>query len=360
MSKYTELYDILNLPVTCTTDDIKKSYKKKAIILHPDKGGNKEEFQKLNQAYEILSNSDKRNHYNKTGSVTNDVNSNNVNSNDIFSNIFQGFQGFPGFPGFPGFSGFQQKQKCSPIQVILPVTLNELYCGIVKKVNYNRQILCINCNGKGANKVNKCNKCNGSGKKVFSTQIGPNMLQQQITDCDKCKSTGVIYDIKDKCNECNGQKLINIENTLDIEILPGMVDKQVITFEYFGNEILNSCIPGDVIIILEQQKHDYFERQENNLIYKMNISIGEALLGFSNIIVLPDNKKVVIKVDDKCTPSHSKFEIKDYGMPILNTNTKGYLIIKIIVQFPNSLSVEEKETIRSVFSIKSNLDKNII
>ena len=105
MSKNTELYDILELPVNCTTEDIKKMYKKKAVVLHPDKGGSNEKIQKLNEAYEILSNPEKRSQYNRTGSVTNG----GVNSHDMFSNIFQNFQGF-NFQNFPGF-GQQQKQK---------------------------------------------------------------------------------------------------------------------------------------------------------------------------------------------------------------------------------------------------------
>jgi DnaJ family protein A protein 2 len=353
MSKNTELYDILELPVNCTTEDIKKMYKKKAVVLHPDKGGNKEQFQKLNEAYEILSNPDKRNQYDQTGSITNG----GVNHHDIFSNMFQGFQGF----NFQGFPGFNQKQKCQPTQVICDVTLNDLYNGVVKKVNYTRKNICINCNGKGAHKVNICNQCNGSGKKVFRTQLGPNMIQQQIIECNECNSTGNTFSEKDKCEQCKAHKIIKIQNIIDVEILPGMIDKQVITFENMGDDISNTVIPGDLIIVLNQEKHEKFEkfeRQENNLLYKMNISLGEALLGFSKNIILLDYNQVVIKSSDGCIQPNSKWEIKDYGMPILNTNTKGNMIIEIIVQFPNSLSSTDKEIVQSLFNIKSPRDES--
>jgi DnaJ-class molecular chaperone len=359
MNRHTELYDILELPVNCTTEDIKKNYKKKAIQLHPDKGGSKEQFQKLNEAYEILSNPEKRNQYDQTGSVSNE----GINSHDIFSNLFQGF-GFQGF-GFPGFNQ-QHKQKCKPTQVICNVTLDNLYCGIIKKVNYTRNKICVNCDGKGAHKVNKCSQCNGSGKQVFRMQIGPNMIQQQITDCNQCNATGVIFEDKDKCEKCKSHKIVNIENTIDVEILPGMVDKQIIKFENMGDDISSKILPGDLIVILNQQKHEHFERHENNLLYKMNISLGEALLGFTNKIVFLDDKKVIITALDRCIQPHSKWEIKDYGMPILNTTNKGNMIIEIIVKFPNSLSSTDKEIIQLVFKTESpredsdNLTETII
>jgi DnaJ family protein A protein 2 len=212
-------------------------------------------------------------------------------------------------------------------------------------VNYTRKNICIKCDGKGSHKIdkcNKCNKCNGSGKQIFIIQLGPNTIQQ-ITECNECNGTGNTFSDENKCDGCKGNKIVSIENIIDVKILPGMVDKQIIKFENMGDDISNTVLPGDLIIVLNQQKHKHFERHENNLLYKMNISLGEALLGFSNLIILLDDKQVVIKASDRCIQPNSRWEIKDYGMPILNTTNKGNMIIEIIVQFPNSLSSTDKE-----------------
>ena len=332
----TELYDILELPVNSTIEDIKKSYKKKAILLHPDKGGNNEKFQKLNEAYEILSNPEKRKNYDERGMG-------NI-QNDIFSNMFR---------GFPGFPGFNNQQKCQPIQLPFNVTLNELYCGVHKKIKYSRKKICMNCNGKGSNKVDICNKCNGSGNKILIIQLGPNMIQQQIMPCDECHSSGFIFSNENKCIECQGNKLINVDNIIDVIIIPVMVDKQVITFEDIGDELSNK-IKGDVIIIINQVKHELFERRENDLVYKMNISLGEALLGFSKPITLLNNKQVYITSSNSIS-SHSKWIIKKYGMPF--NSQQGNLIIKVIVDFPSILEAHI-EVIRSIFPVNVFINVN--
>jgi DnaJ family protein A protein 2 len=319
-----EFYDILELPENCTVEDIKKSYKKKAILLHPDKGGSKEQFQKLNEAYETLSNPEKRSKY----------------DSPPMNDFFQFFQNF----SFPGFHFQGNQGKDNHIQIKVPMTLNEIYCGSLKQISYSRKKKCLNCNGKGGHNCSQCPQCNGSGQNVIRIQLGPNMIQQQVSPCNKCDATGFSY--KDVCNECKGNTSISVEETININIPSGIDNNNVIKFEKLGND------NGDLNVIVEQQPHNYFERQQNNLFYKLHISLGEALLGFCKNLTLLDNKVIQLKCEN-CTSPFSKWEIKDYGMPILNSNMKGNLIIEFIVAFPLTITPSEKEVIQTIFTVQN-------
>ena len=325
------LYEILDLPVNCTQEDIKKSYKKKAILLHPDKGGSNETFQQLNQAYEILSNPEKRQEYDNGKAVP--------NYQDIFSNIFGNFSGFNQFT--------KVKEKCHPIVIALDVSLSDLYKGTTKKVKYTKKMLCDDCKGYGFYKFEICDICKGNGKKIELVKINEYMMQQQILNCPKCTS-GFLCENEDRCKKCDGKQIIDVEKSIDVSILPGMSNKQTITYEKIGNNTSNKIIEGDVIIVLNQIEHPYLIRKNDDLIYKLHISLKDSLLGFSSKVILLDDIEYNIESELKCTESHSKWKFENIGMPVLNSVSRGSLIIKIYIDFPISFSQEDRDTILSL------------
>ncbi|CAI4050111.1 hypothetical protein SKDZ_14G2580 [Saccharomyces kudriavzevii ZP591] len=345
MVKETKFYDILGVSVTATDVEIKKAYRKCALKYHPDKNPSEEaaeKFKEASSAYEILSDSEKRDVYDQFG-----------------EDGLSGAGGAGGFPGggfgfgddifsqfFGGAGGAQRPrgpQRGKDIKHEISASLEELYKGRTAKLALNKQILCKGCEGRGGKKgaVKKCSSCNGQGIKFVTRQMGP-MIQRFQTECDVCHGTGDIVDPKDRCKSCNGKKVENERKILEVHVEPGMKDGQRIVFKGEADQAPD-VIPGDVVFLVSERPHKSFKRDGDDLVYEAEIDLLTAIAGgeFALEHVSGDWLKVGIVPGEVIAPGMRKV-IEGKGMPVPKYGGYGNLIIKFTVKFPeNHFTAEE-------------------
>ena len=344
MVKETKFYDILGVSVTATDVEIKKAYRKCALKFHPDKNPSEEaaeKFKEASSAYEILSDSEKREVYDQYGE-------------DGLSGA-GGAGGFPGggfgfgddiFSQFFGAGGAQRPkgpQRGRDIKHEISASLEELYKGRTAKLALNKQILCKECEGRGGKKgaVKKCTGCNGQGIKFVTRQMGP-MIQRFQTECDACHGTGDIVDPKDRCKSCNGKKIENERKILEVHVEPGMKDGQKIVFKGEADQAPD-VIPGDVVFLVSERPHKHFKRDGDDLVYEAEIDLLTAIAGgeFALEHVSGDWLKVAIVPGEVIAPGMRKV-IEGKGMPVPKYGGYGNLIVKFTIKFPeNHFTTEE-------------------
>uniref|UniRef100_A0A6B2L851 J domain-containing protein n=1 Tax=Arcella intermedia TaxID=1963864 RepID=A0A6B2L851_9EUKA len=344
----TEYYDILGLPRTARPSDIKQAYRKLAFANHPDKHPNDEEkkkvYQRVTEAYEVLSDEEKRriyDQYGKEGLKNNGVRQQSFDMNDIFSSFFGG-----------GGGGGRKNQipKGNPVTIKLQVTLEDLYIGKEVEVLQRRQVLCPHCRGTGAetpDDIGKCSTCGGTGTKTTTQTIGPGFVQRTQSPCDVCAGTGKI--IKKKCSHCGGTKTDVAEQMLSVFIEKGMPDGHEIVMSSDGDERPGEE-PGDIIFKLTTAPHKRLERRNNDLLLNITISLLESLVGFTRSYIHLDGHAVPFSRDAVTKPGF-QMVIKGEGMPHYGFPTqKGDLIITFTIQFPNSLTEEQKVGFQNLLS----------
>ncbi|CCC71187.1 hypothetical protein NCAS_0G03000 [Naumovozyma castellii] len=346
MVKDTKLYDVLGVSPTAGDSEIKKAYRKSALKYHPDKNPTEEgaeKFKEVSAAYEILSDSEKREIYDQFGEEG--LNGGGPGGpggfggfggfgDDIFSQFFGGAGAGAGRPRGP--------QRGRDIKHEIAATLEELYKGRTAKLALNKQILCKTCEGRGGKKgaVKKCSSCNGQGVKFVTRQMGP-MIQRFQAECDVCSGTGDIIDPKDRCKTCNAKKVTNERKILEVHIEPGMKDGQNIVFKGEADQAPD-VIPGDVIFVVAQKPHKHFQRSGDDLVYEAEIDLLTAIAGgeFALEHVSGDWLKVSILPGEVISPG-SKKVIEGKGMPIPKYGGHGNLIVHFTVKFPQKHFADE-------------------
>jgi len=331
---HTRYYELLGLQPNASADDIRKAFKKLAIQYHPDRNPNgAEKFKEINTAYEVLSDPEKRETYDKYGEEGLREGGGGFGPEDILSHIFGG-----GFGSRGKGSGRRQQRKGEDIHQQLPVELDELYNGKTRSLKLMKNVICSDCQGKGGKNpgaVKKCELCRGTGVKTSYRQIGPGMVQQLQHRCPECSGEGEIIREKDKCKTCKGKKVVHQEKTLEVFIERGMRDKQTIIFRREGDQEPD-VIPGDIILILQQKDHPLFRRQGDDLFMERKISLYEALCGFSFLVHHLDKRVLLVKSppgdvvkpgDILCIPGEGMPRHKDPFQ-------KGSLVITFTVTFP--------------------------
>lgn len=342
MVKDTKLYDTLGVSPGASDAEIKKAYRKSALKYHPDKNPSEEaaeKFKEVSSAYEILSDSQKREVYDQFGE---EGLSGNGGAGfpggfgfgeDIFSQFFGGATG--GRPRGP--------QRGRDIKHEMAASLEELYKGRTAKLALNKQILCKSCEGRGGKEgaVKKCSSCNGQGIKFVTRQMGP-MIQRFQTECDVCHGTGDIIDAKDRCKSCNGKKVDNERKILEVRIEPGMKDGQKIVFKGEADQAPD-VIPGDVVFVISEKPHKHFQRAGDDLIYEAEIDLLTALAGgqFALEHVSGDWLKVDIVPGEVIAPGARKI-VEGKGMPFQKYGGYGNLLIKFNIKFPENHFTSEE------------------
>lgn len=352
MIKNEKYYKYLKINKNATQTEIKKSYYKLAKTLHPDKGGDTEEFKKIMEAYEVLSNEEKRKIYDEYGEegLTGNIN-HNMNA---FNNIFN-MHHFNSM----NMNMNREKRKSENIIFNLSITLNDFYNGIEKKLKLNKKIICNKCLGNGLknDKIKtECSKCNGKGIEVIIRRLGP-MTQQIQMQCKLCNGEGKIIEECNKCEICKGKYVINGTKILTIYIEKGMKNGEKIIFREEGDEYPNT-IPGDLIIILNEVKHKFFKREGNDLWIKKTISLADALTEYNFIIKHLDNRKIKICSEKGITKPNSIKMIENEGMPeYKNPFNKGKLLIKINVKFPETIPLKYHDNLMKI--LKKDVSKEL-
>ncbi len=348
-----DFYEILGISKSASEAEIKKAYRKKAIEFHPDKNpGNKEaeeKFKAAAEAYEVLSDPQKKAKYDQYGHQAFDGSGGfggghgGMNMDDIFSQFGDIFGG--AFGGqFGGNSGGQRRVKGSNLRIKVKLTLDEIANGVEKKVKVKRKVQAAGVSYK------TCSTCNGQGQvmRVTNTILG---RMQSASTCPTCGGAGQIIDRKPA--DADAQGMILEDETVSIKIPAGVVDGMQLKVSNKGNDAPGNGIPGDLIVAIEEQEHEFLKREGENLHFDLYISFAEAVLGVSKDIDAV-NGKVRIKLEEGIQ-SGKILRLKGKGIPSLNGYGKGDLLVHINVWTPKTLNKEQKQ-----FFEKNLTDENFI
>jgi DnaJ family protein A protein 2 len=360
----TRLYDILGVPRSSSDQDIKRAYHRLAKEFHPDKNPEHgDRFKEISYAYDVLSDPKKRETYDRFGlkgvqEGGSDDPFGGGFPGGIFEDLFGGGLGGMGGPfggglgssfffGGGGGGGRSRVQRGEDTVKPLRVTLEDLYNGKTTTVTVDRKTICSMCQGAGsrnAKSARPCADCRGSGVKVQLRQLGPGLVQQVHGVCSKCSGQGTIIPEKDRCKGCSGKKVRQETKEVEIQVEQGMMHNSKIPLKGQGDEEPN-VIPGDLIYVVQQEPHETFERNGENLIMKHTISLVEALCGFQLVVKQLDGRNLVItQLPGEVVPSGSVHFVEDEGMPIHGRPfTKGKLLIKFKVEFPKEHFADEKQ-----------------
>ncbi|MGV9003933.1 molecular chaperone DnaJ [Flavobacterium sp.] len=346
-----DFYEILGVTKSATPEEIKKAYRKKAIEFHPDKNpGNaaaEENFKVAAEAYEVLSDGNKKAKYDQYGHAAFDGagghgGHGHMNMDDIFSQFGDIFGG--GFGGFGGNSGGQRRVKGSNLRIKVKLTLEEVANGVEKKVKVKRKIQAPGV------KYKTCATCNGQGQvlKVTNTILG---RMQSATTCHVCGGSGQTIESKPANADAHGMLLE--DETVSIKIPAGVVDGMQLKVSNKGNDAPGNGIPGDLIVAIEELEHEFLKREGENLHYDLYISFSEAVLGVSKEIEAV-NGKVRIKLDEGIQ-SGKILRLKGKGIPSINNYGSGDLLVHVNVWTPKELNKEQRQ-----FFEKALTDENFI
>ncbi len=347
-----DYYEVLGVSKSATEEEIKKAYRKKAIQYHPDKNpGDKEaeeKFKEAAEAYEVLSNADKRARYDQFGhagmsGAGGGFSGGGMSMEDIFANfgdLFGGHFGDIFGGGFGGGSTSSRVRRGSDLRVRIKLNLKEIANGTEKKIKVKKHVSCSHCNGSGAegNSYSSCSRCKGTGRitRVQSSIFG--QMQTQSV-CPDCEGTGRI--ITKKCSHCNGNGVVVAEEVIDVKIPAGVMDGMCLTMEGKGNAARNGSVPGNLLIVVEEEAHPDLIRDENDLIYNLLLPISTVVIG-GTIEVPTVDSKVKVKIDPGTQPGKI-LRLKGKGLPSVNSYGNGDLLVNIGVYIPEKLSKEEKK-----------------
>jgi molecular chaperone DnaJ len=356
-----DYYEILGVTKSASTDEIKKAYRKVAMQFHPDRNpGDKaaeEKFKEAAEAYEVLSDSDKKAQYDRYGHAAFSGNGRaysggNMNMDDIFSQFGDIF-GEDVFGSFFGGGGGQtrtgrkrQGVKGSNLRIKLKLNYEELAKGVNKSVKVKKYVPCGTCSGSGAKdkgSVQTCSGCGGSGqvRKVTNTFLGQ---MQTVTTCPTCNGEGTT--ITAKCNSCKGEGRVYGEETVSIDIPAGVQEGMQLSLNGKGNAGERGGSNGDLIILIEEEAHPELHREGLNVAYDLYISIPDAIFG-TNVEVPTIDGRAKIKVPPG-TQSGKIFRLKGKGFPAVNSYEKGDQLIHINVWTPQNLTSEEKSMVEKL------------
>jgi len=241
--------------------------------------------------------------------------------------------------------------KCKSHVVSLKVNLETLYNGETKTIPITRKIICKQCNGSGGKsgkKLVRCTACHGQGVRMGMTRLGPLMIQQPV-QCRECQGEGEIRPARDMCTKCHGKKVVEEQKTLDVVILPGFTHGKKIKFKSEYDQ-MPDMEPGDIIVIIEQEKHSIFERiNDDDLLIKMKINLAESLTGFERIIKHLDGRNVLIKhpPNQPILPDSFK-RVNNQGMISMERHHTGDLLIHFDIEFPRANFLNDPNLIKSL------------
>ncbi|MBR3979777.1 MAG: molecular chaperone DnaJ [Bacteroidales bacterium] len=356
MAEKRDYYEVLGVAKNATKDEIKKAYRKLAIKYHPDKNpGDKEaeeKFKEAAEAYDVLSDDTKRQRYDQFGHAGvggaagggfSDVNDIFTHFGDIFGDLFGGGASFGGFGG--GSRG-RAVRKGSNLRVRVKLNLSEIVSGTEKKIKIKKKVTCTACNGSGAatsNDVQSCPDCKGSGYVIRMVNGIFGRMQQQ-SPCPRCGGEGKI--ITHKCPHCSGEGVVDAEETVTVQIPAGVADGMQLNVPGKGNAPRHGGVNGDLYVLISEEEHPQLERDGNDLIYTLDISFPDAVLG-ANVEIPTVEGNVKIHIDEG-TQSGKILRLRGKGVPDVNGYGRGDLLVNVQVYVPKSVTKDEKKILEKL------------
>ena len=354
-----DYYEVLGVSKTVSAEDLRKAYRKKAIEHHPDKNqGDKkaeEKFKEAAEAYEVLSDADKRARYDRYGhaglegmngggagfqgmDMDDILRRFGFDSDDIFGEFFGG--------GRRGGGGRPRGERGSNLRIRVKLSLEEIATGVNKKIKVRKQVHCNTCHGSGARdkgSVETCGTCRGSGvvNRVTQTPFG---MMQTAVQCPSCHGAGST--VKNPCNVCKGDGRVFGEETIEVDIPAGVHEGIQLSMSGKGNSGAKGGQAGDLMITIEEIPHEELTRDGTNVVYELFLNISDAALGTKmEVPTLDGRARITIPAG---TQSGKIFRLKDKGLPSLQSYQRGDQLVQVNVWTPKKLSEEEKNLLEQL------------
>jgi molecular chaperone DnaJ len=356
LAENKDYYEVMGVPKNATEAEIKKAYRELAKKYHPDlhPGDKKAEakFKEINEAYEVLSDKNKRARYDQFGQAGVDPNfgggagggspfTGNINIDDIFNSVFSGFDGFSGFGGFGGSrrANSNVPRRGSDSESTVNISFEEAAKGCVKTVTYDQVESCPECHGTGAKNgaTRTCPQCGGRGQ-VRISQRTPFGVIQTTRTCDRCGGTGRIID--EPCAACGGTGRIRKRKTIEINIPAGIDNEQVLNVSGKGNAGANGGPNGDLHVSVNVRPHPIFERRGYDVWCEMPITFPQAALG-ADVVVPTIDGRVSYTVHAGTQPG-DVFKLRGKGIPKLGSRARGDQYVRMMVEVPKNLTQKQK------------------
>lgn len=349
-----DFYDILGIAKGASQEEIKKAYRQQAIKFHPDKNPGdsaaEEKFKEAAEAYEILSDTQKRQKYDQFGHAAFEnggaggFHGGGMSMDDIFSqfgDIFGGFGGFSGFGGFGGGSSQGGVPRGSNLRVKVTLNLEEVANGVEKKIKVKKYVACDACSGSGAKngtEKHSCSTCRGSGQvtRVTNTFLGQ---MQTASACPSCHGEGTT--ISQKCEKCYGEGMVKKEEVIKINIPAGVAEGMQVKMSGKGNAARRGGVNGDLLVIIHEEDHPELTRDGSDLLFHLYLSIPQATLG-ATVEIPTVEGRAKIKIEGGTQPGRI-LRLRGKGVPEVNGYGRGDLLVHINVWIPKSLDKEEKK-----------------
>jgi molecular chaperone DnaJ len=353
-----DYYEILGVERSVSVEEVKKSYRKLALQFHPDRNPDnkeaEEKFKEATEAYEVLSDDDKRARYDRFGheGVRQNDFGHYQNANDIFSHFADIFGSAGGgvFEQFFGGGAFSRNpagpERGADIQIPLTLTLEEIAAGVEKKIKVRHLKTCAKCSGTGAKDgaaIETCRTCNGTGqlRQVRSMGFGQFV---NVTVCPTCQGTG--QSIRERCDVCNGEGRAQEETTLSVKIPAGVSQGNYLTLSGQGHAGRRGGPSGSALVVIQEEEHEIFLRDGDDVVLDLEISFPQAALG-AEVEVPTLTGHSLLRIQSG-TQSGTLLRMRDKGIPHLNHNGKGDQLVRVQIMTPNKLTKEEKQILEQL------------
>lgn len=346
-----DYYEVLGVPRTANAEEIKKAFRRLARQYHPDVNRSPDAeslFKEINEAYEVLSDDQKRAAYDRFGhagvnGVTGGAGPFDPFAGVGFGDIFDTFESF--FSGMTGAATRKRPQRGADLRYTLSLTFEEAVFGCEKEVEIPRLESCPACRGSGAEAGTqpvRCPRCGGTGE---VRQRGPFLNMIVMAPCEQCQGEGVINAIP--CHECQGQGRIRATRKLAVKVPAGVDENSQIRLSGEGEAGLRNGPRGDLYIVLRIKSHAHFQRQGNNIIYELPINIAQAALGAEVVVPTVDGQEEVIRIQPG-TQSGRTYTLRNKGVPFLRGNGRGDQIVVVRVIVPTRLTERQRSLLEEL------------